>query len=252
MAVFFFICSSATVYPASPDFHAPELLILEKSITIKPRTTLLIQNTVIINLAEHPFVLSDNSSAVMLENCSIVLSKDYAWTTGTLMLKGTCHILGPHIWHQENAEACIVMHKGTLVVGGGATFYYEPTSENQAGIILADHSSTLLLNGGHLRSGHCGLMLTSGIVAIEGTCTLHAENNLPSHGIIFGSGKSYGENVTLKLSDPSARLMVTSPYFQEKKYHPFTRKALKFLGNAALALVLCGGVAVGTTKLLRD
>jgi len=197
-------------------------------------------------------VLADDSCTLILENCSIVLEDDYFWEQGKFLIKGICHILGPHIWHQKIPHACIVTHNGTLVLGNELTFHYQPLTKDQAGIILIDHSSTLILDNSHLQSGSHGLSITSGNVAILGNCTFHAENNTPQYGIIFGSGKSAKENVNLKLLDDSAHIIVTSPYFQEKKRTPTLRKILKFFGNATIAFLLCGGVAAGTARLLHD
>ncbi len=238
--------------PNAQPSRAPRLLVLDTPITIGSNTTLCIQDTVIINLAQFPFILADETSTVSLENCSIVLSDDYYWKKGKLNIKGICHILGPHTWHQQIPGACLISHNSTLILGSGITFYYEPSESNQAGILFNDQSSTLQLSSSHLRSGDHGLTLTIGTVRIEGPCSVHAENNTPQRGIFFGSGTSYKENITLELLGPEARLTVTGPYFQERSRGSFTRKAFKFCGNTVLACALCAGIMTIMTKLTQD
>lgn len=227
-------------------------LILTESIIIGPHTTLTIIDAVILNLACHPFILTNETSAIVLHDCTIILADDYQWDTGSLYISGICHILGTHTWHQVIHDSLIIAQKSTLILGNGCTFYYDPREPKKRGIIFTDTSSTLMLDNAHLRSGQQGLMLTAGTVIVKGDCTAHAENNDRFYGISFGSGLNAADNIEFIVETVGSKLLITSPYFQEKRKKPLTKKMLTLLTHTVISIMACVGLMRIATYLLLD
>jgi hypothetical protein len=171
-------------------------LILERGAQVRLR------NTQIHNLSQqNKITCNDDSSKIILNNATLVLSGDYAFDKGSIF----------------------VYHNSAITAGSGLdanlTFSYDSTQTSSIGVdsyleinpritlaigrhdatntdptqqpfVFADASSALNLNGGSLHITSSGMILTKGILQVTNTSDIQIDSSQYERGLILGDGST--------------------------------------------------------------
>jgi len=219
---------------------------INSPITVAPHTALTLLNCVLNNYTTGSIILTDDSSSLILNNSTIILTQDTVWKTGSLIIQGCSHITGPFCWHHNSSAPLIINKSSALLISNNGTFYYAPSSNTNQTVIMADTSSTLALINAQLRCGPHGLVLTKGTVAIAGECQLNPDNQDPRAAIYFGSGHNRNSNITLVMIPPEGKIKIKQHHFFERKQSKnfLTRLIKNSADLAPILLFLVGGYAL--------
>lgn len=153
----------------------------------------------------------DSTATVTLENMGIILSDDFSFTQGKLVIQGKTTIIGPHSFNFQSSQPLQLLSQALLSFNPQSTFFYNPSSTNQSLIQCSDSSSTITFNNSTFHVDSTGVLLTKGSLNIIGKVNFTSDGTTSGAGIIFGDNSSSANNISI-LIFPASTINITAGY----------------------------------------
>ncbi len=162
--------------------------------------SLELRNGTIEDLSDvHTIFAMQKDSKLQLQDMSCILSSDFTFANGSLVVGGGCFIATRH--HSFNYTSC-----DPLVIKSMSTMTFDQASllrldvpANGRGIVFADSSACLRLVDTDLSVGINGLVFDQGKMQVDGNCSVCGGYQLEGKGICFKE-QSFDVQVSLKAS----------------------------------------------------
>jgi WD40 repeat protein len=182
-------------------------LNLSNTITIASGSSLTIENAIINNVTGTNIVCSDNSAALTLSNCKLVLSGNTQFNAGSLDIYGNVVLTGQYIFTYGSAQKCTIHANAQLFFDAGMTFSYSSSSSDR--ISLENQFSTLYFYQ-TLLNINSALQLFNGTLSLEGQCPVNA----PS-GLFLGDGISANNNIRINVLPESGMYVIGGTVYSQ-------------------------------------
>ncbi|KKP35936.1 MAG: hypothetical protein UR26_C0002G0238 [candidate division TM6 bacterium GW2011_GWF2_32_72] len=158
--------------------------------------TLKLKDVVIENVKTGKIQGLNSVSTYSLQNVEFVLSDDWNFSTGKLVVLDEFKISGTNKFIYTSDQVSTISFNSSLIFDSAITFSYNPTSNNRDLIQLLSATSLLELRGATLYSTTTGLRLTKGTFRTREKSYLVAEGSVSTQAISFGDG-TVANNVTI-------------------------------------------------------
>ncbi len=128
--------------------------------------TLTLRNMVVKTTHQYPgapaLTISSTLSKLALDNVMLNLSDDLYVNRGSLFIHNDVMVTGTSALVYRSTSPSYIASQGCLYFDNGTTFSYAPACTNKDLIVMADASSTLVLDGCSLKCTNTGMRLTKG------------------------------------------------------------------------------------------
>lgn len=178
-------------------------------IVVEPRSSLLLKNVSVQNVADHNICCMDNYATISLHDSSWYHSNDFTFTVGKLAIIDRFALRGARRFiYRSGAHSCIYNH-GTMLFDKGMTFSYDPLVIASPSLCMLEGSlAELCLHNASLHATTTGLHLTKGKVSFSGECGLSSQVIIDEqidevrldNGITFGND-TLEDDCTIHLAD---------------------------------------------------
>ncbi len=129
-------------------------------------TTVTLRNMTIKTMHQFPgapaLSISSTLSKLALDNVVLALSDDFYVNRGQLFIHNDVMVTGTSALVYRSTSPSFITSQGCLAFDNGTTFSYAPACNDKDLIMMADASSSLVLDGCSLKTTHTGLRLTKG------------------------------------------------------------------------------------------
>lgn len=160
------------------------------SIDVASTSTLTISNAKLKNLSGSNLSCDNNTGSIILKNCTLFLSDDFEFSTGSLGFLNDVKLSGTKQFTYSSVLTSTIESYSKLTIGPGAIFYYAPTIDDRDLLLMRDKTSCLHLDGCTLRSSTTGLRLTKGTLLLDNNVTFSSDGTITGESICFGNGVS--------------------------------------------------------------
>ena len=171
--------------------------------------TLTIKNASISNLKNNNLRCEQTNGTISLKNCSLYLSNNFEYNTGSIILDRDIIISGTTQFTYSSPSQLTINTNSCLSLNSGLIFSYAPSSNNRDLLYMTDNTSQLFLNGCTIQSTTTGLRLTNGKLFIDNQVTFNSEGTAASEAISLGNGTAINDLDVYLLS--AAELNISGP-----------------------------------------
>ncbi len=138
--------------------------------------TLTLRNMVVKTTHQYPgapaLTLSSTFSKLALDNVMLALSDDFYVNRGQLFIHNDVMVTGTSALVYRSTSPSFIASQGCLAFDSGTTFSFAPSTDKNDLILMADASSSLVLDGCSLKTTHTGLRLTKGRLYMDNKVAL--------------------------------------------------------------------------------
>ena len=163
------------------------------SIEILAGSTLTLQNVEISGVEAQNIKCLDSSSTLILKDCKLILSDNYQFNSGNLIIDKLANICGPYNFTYQSNQSCTINSNSTLQFEQESTLNYNSTTPDK--IAFTDQRSQLLFNSANL-STEQDLRLKDGALVFDNLSVFSAATGKT---IYLGNNNS-SENIKLTFS----------------------------------------------------
>ncbi len=217
-----FLGDNITLQDGSITFTGSNLIDgRDNCLTLLPTVTLkiaqdsgiLLQNIRIEGLKNSSIQLLDTTSTLSFRNCTFVMDEDITFNQGKFDVVQGFNLEGAsHSFIYTSNQKSRILEQGKLVVDTDVTFSYYPSISSNALLEMTHASSILKLQSATLATSNAGLLLTKGIVQVDGKSFLNNDGTVQAAGLFFGDGINTENNIALEI-EPAAQLAISSGFF---------------------------------------
>ncbi len=177
---------------------------------VNSNSVLTIEDTILSGMSGNKLYALDSTSTIILRNTIILLSSNFSFTSGNILIDGNCKIKGPYTFTLATPGLLTIGSDSSLEIDTRTIFRYAPPNTRREGVFLQSLSSRLYLNGATLSSSTTGLRLSRGQILFDGKCSIASDATTNAQGIYFGDGTPANDPSIIVL--PGARVEVTSGF----------------------------------------
>ena len=150
--------------------------------------TLTIKNASINGLKNTNMTCEQNGASITLENCSLYLSNNFEFNTGSIIFDNDVAISGTTQFTYSSPSQSTINSKSCLHLNPGVIFSYTPSNNNRDLLYMTDNTSQLFLDSCTLHSSTAGLRLTNGTLFIDNQVFFNSDGASASEAICLGNG----------------------------------------------------------------
>jgi hypothetical protein len=133
------------------------------------------------------------TSRLTLQNVTVCLDDDCAFTSGRLYIDNDVIMSGNHEFGFQSDKPMTILQNSMLSFDTGMSFTYAPTAANRDLVRMTDDTSKLYLNGCTLSSTTTGLRLTKGTLILDNKNDIYADGSTLSSAVAFGNRSAAGD-----------------------------------------------------------
>ncbi len=182
-------------------------------IIVERGSTLSIENLNFYGLKNTNFRCLDDAGTIALENCRFILSDNYNFENGKIIINNLLQIRqisdGALKFAYKTPQKSIINPCGILYINEGIIFSYEPNSNARDLIQLEASGSKIVLDRATLHSTSTGMQMTKGTLEVNGACYVASDATCKAEGVICGDGISAENDLKIKIL-ASSNLEITS------------------------------------------
>ena len=182
-------------------------------IIVERGSTLSIENLNIYGLKNTNFRCLDDAGTIALENSTYILLDNYNFETGKLTVNNVMQIRQvsdvPLTFAYKTTQQSIINRCGSLYINEGVIFSYEPACNTRDLIKLEASGSKIVLDKATLHSTSTGMLMTKGVLEVNGACRVASDATCIAEGVICGDGISTENDLKIKIL-ASSNLEITS------------------------------------------
>ena len=164
-------------------------LVVSKSapIVVRPEGHLTIKDLVIMDVGDNNIRCLLNNASITFQNCQLVLSRDYSFTSGAFVIEDDVLISGTNKFIYSASRTSTIAAESTFMLDHGVTFSYDPSVSQKDLIYMQDATSNWYMNGATLHAVRTGLELSQGMVLVDNKVTWSSEAQSSPQGILLKS-----------------------------------------------------------------
>jgi hypothetical protein len=145
------------------------------TLVVRPGSRLIFEDVMLENISDFNLRCLTNSSAITLRNSSLMLSRDYTFSLGSILFDEDVFITGTNKFNYTTRLSSTIASQSMLFLDQGITFSYAPARARQDLLVMEDLSSILYLNGCTLHTTRTGLHLSTGKLFLDNKVTMSSE-----------------------------------------------------------------------------
>jgi hypothetical protein len=150
-----------------------------------------------------------DGASIVLRDSSLFLSRNYTFTTGSIMFDRDVMITGTNKFTYESTVGSTISSNSTLVLDMGTTFSYGVSRRaNRDLLSMTDVTSRLFINGCSLCTTRTGMRLTKGTLVVDHKNTVNSEATSLSQAMTIGNGIT-SDDLSIEIM-PSGNINVAS------------------------------------------
>ena len=144
------------------------------------------------------FIVTDDTSQLVLENAKWELDGDYHLTHGSILFQNSVDFVGSHTFHYDSKMTSTIKHFATLNFYGDLCFEVgrKDSTDDIEPLYFETEESFLRLRSCSFIVTGSGMCLSRGKLEIDSDVTLDIIGTTTSTGLVLGSGNE-GEDVTV-------------------------------------------------------
>ena len=138
------------------------------SITVRPRTNLLIKDVVLYGISDNKIRCLTDDSTIFLQNVKWIQDGDFTFTRGSLIFLDDVEFIGDGKKFIYQSQMTSTIKQNTIVhLSSGFTFSYDPVVDRKDLLKFEDDTSVIYLDGGNLYASYKGLNLEKGRIIVD-------------------------------------------------------------------------------------
>jgi hypothetical protein len=207
------------------------------SLTVAPGSSLYFKNITLKNITEMNCILTDSTSSITFDNCSLLLNDHFTCTANAVVIKNSLSCCGPYSLIFNTINGVQILSQSTLQINDGIQLSMHTINRDGNPLSFTDNTSQFVCSDATLNIENESLSFLKGKTTFKGKSCIHGS----SSDYVLSWGDETFDNDASLIIKAGAILSVNNITFAYKNISAsmffFDQgSAINVLSNASIAL----------------